>query len=147
MKNIYIVILMVLLAAVPTFAQQKNKKSREEMRKELREFKINYLVQEMELNDEQKAKFIPIYEKMSQERWQLFRETRQLERKVRDNKGSEADYKAVTKAMNNAKERDAEIEKAYDAQFAKFLTAKQIYKMHEAEGEFMRRMHKMRKKK
>ena len=42
--------------------------------------------------------------------------------------------------MNQAKEKGAEIEKNYNEKFGKFLTAKQLYKMKEAEDAFNQRM-------
>ena len=48
--------------------------------------------------------------------------------------------------MTEAKEKDAEIEKKYDAIFSEFLTSKQVYKMKDAEEKFRNKMHEMRHK-
>lgn len=145
MKTIYMMLVMLLVAMVPAYGQKHDKKSKEEMRKEIRDFKIKYLAQEMDLNEEQKEKFVPLYDKMSEERRELYKNARTLERKVRKTKNaSESEYEAAAKAMTEAKDRDVELVKRYDAQFAKFLSAKQIFKMKEAEQEFDRRMRKMR---
>lgn len=145
MKTIYTILLMMLVAIVPAYAQKQDKKSREEMRREIQEFKIRYLAQEMELTDEQKSKFEPLYNRMSTERWQLFQNARRLERKVKkDKNATEADYQAAAKAMTEAKEKDADLMKNYDAQFSKFLSSKQMFKMKESEQEFDKRMRKMR---
>ena len=146
MKKIVYILIMTLLAGVlPGYAQDKPKKSRAEMHKEMVEFKTKYIAQEMELTGEQKEKFAPLYEQMDRERWQLFRETRALEKKLKNDKtATDADYESVVKALNQAKEKGAEIEKNYNEKFQKFLTAKQMYKMKEAEDAFNQRMMKMR---
>lgn len=146
MKKIVYMLIMTLLACIlPGYAQDKPKKSRAEMHKEMVEFKTKYIAQEMELTDEQKEKFAPLYEQMDRERWQLFRETRALEKKLKNDKtATDADYESVVKALNQAKEKGAQIEKNYNEKFQKFLTAKQVYKMKEAEDAFNQRMMKMR---
>lgn len=146
MKKIIYMLIMTLLACIlPGYAQDKPKKSRAEMHKEMVEFKTKYIAQEMELTDEQKEKFAPLYEQMDRERWQLFRETRALEKKLKNDKtATDADYEAAVKAVNEAKEKGAEIEKNYNEKFKKFLSAKQLYKMKEAEDAFNQRMMKMR---
>ncbi len=49
--------------------------------------------------------------------------------------------------MTDAKAKDAEISKRYDEKFSRLLTAKQVYKMKDAEEGFRRKMHEMRHKK
>ena len=144
MKRTILIFTMLLAFLIPAVAQQHGKKSKEEIRKEMREFKMQFLAQEMELKGDQIQKFNALYSQMNDERWRLFRETKALEKKVKESRdASEADYKAATKALTQAKERDAAIEKAYDAKFAKFLTQKQIFKMKAAEEEFRERIRKM----
>ena len=139
------ILVMLAVAMVPAYGQKQEGKSREEMRKEIQEFKIKYLAQEMELTDAQREQFAPLYDRMCTERWKLFQNARQLERKVKRNKeATEADYQAAAKAMTEAREKDADLMKSYDAQFSKFLSAKQMFKMKEAEQEFDKRMRKMR---
>ena len=145
-RKILLLIIVSVAISGTAFAQKKESaKSREEMRKELREFKIKFMAQEMDLNDEQKQQFAEVYGKMSDERIQLFEQTRALERKLKkETSPSEEDYAKVSKAITEAKEKDAEIEKRYDAQFSKFLTSKQIFKMKGAEEKFRQKMSEMR---
>lgn len=141
-------LVMLLAAMAPAYGQKQEGKSREEMRKEIQEFKIKYLAQEMGLTDSQREQFAPLYDRMCTERWKLFQTARQLERKVKRNKdATESDYQAAAKAMTAAREKDADLMKSYDAQFSKFLSAKQMFKMKEAEQEFDKRMRKMRHEK
>ncbi len=147
MKRLFAILLgMLLIFAAPMAAQQK--KGRAEMWKEMQEFKIKFLSQEMELKDNQIKQFSDVYMKMSEEKGALFRETRKLERKLKSNKeATDEDYAAMSKQLTLVKERDAEIDKKYDAQFAEFLSPKQIFKMKAAEEKFREKMHQMRHKK
>ena len=115
------------------------------MMKEITEYKMKFLAQEMDLKEDQKEKFVELYQKMSEERMQNFRRMRQLEDSLKEN-ASEEDYKKASDGIADLKLADARIEKEYDAKFAKFLSQKQIYKMKEAEEKFRRKMHDMRQK-
>lgn len=129
------------------FAQKNKDKSREEMRKELREFKIKFMAQEMDLKEDQQKQFIEVYGKMSDERMQLFEKTKRLEHKIKkEGDASEEEYAKVSKALTEAKEKDTEIEKRYDAEFSKFLSSKQIFLMKSAEEKFRQKMSEMRHK-
>lgn len=123
-------------------------KKREAMRKEMREFKMKFLAQEMELKGDARDEFFDVYGEMDEERGRLFCQTRALERRVRDDKNaSDADYAAASKALAEAKAKDAEIEKKYDAKFATFLTQKQIFKMKCSEEKFRQKLREMHHKK
>lgn len=146
MKKIILLLLACVLVSGSCFAQDNKKKSRQEMWKELQEFKLKFLAQEMELDESQTQKFFDLYNQMSEEKGKIFKETISLERKLRKNpEATDADYEAVSKAITTAKEKDAAIEKKYDQQFSKFLSPKQIYKMKGAEEKFRQQMQKMRK--
>ncbi len=131
------------------FAQDKGKcKTKEEMRQELKEFKMKFLAQEIDLKEDQQKHFFELYDQMMADRMKVYEQTRQLERKVKKDKvASEEDYAALSKAMTEAKAKDAEIEKVYDAKFASVLTNKQIFKLKSAEDKFRKKMQEMRKKK
>lgn len=117
-----------------------------EMAREVQEFKLKFLAQEMELRDDQQKRFFDLYNAMSEEKFKVFTEVRRLESQIKNNpNATEAEYAAVSEAITKAKARDAEIEKKYDDQFSTFLTKKQIFKMKAAEDKFRRKMHEMNK--
>lgn len=147
MRKFLLLLLMITAALTPVLAQH-SVKSHKAMRKEIHEFKLKFLAQEMELKEDQQKKFFELYNRMTDERAKVFRETRALEKKIADSSNvSDADYEEVSKAMTAAKEKDAEIEKRYDEKFRQFLSPKQIFKMKEAEEKFRQKMHEMRHKK
>lgn len=138
----------MLLSVICVFSAnaQKREKPDPKMFREIQEYKMKYLAQEMELKEDQKEKFIETYTQFCDSRHKYFEEMRRLEESVKPN-ASENDYKEVTAKMGDLRLKDAQLEKEYDVKFSKFLTAKQIYKMKEAEEQFRRKMRDMRQKK
>ena len=146
-KQLLLLILFISAAfSFQALAQPKRDSGPDpKMMKEITEYKMKLLAQEMDLKEDQKEKFVELYQKMSEERMQNFRRMRQLEDSLKEN-ASEEDYKKASDGIADLKLADARIEKEYDAKFAKFLSQKQIYKMKEAEEKFRRKMHDMRQK-
>ncbi len=146
-KPLLLILLFFIGCSSAVFAQKQDDKKMKDMMKELREFKIKYIAQEIELKDDQKEVFVELYNEMSDKRMDVMRDAWDMERKLKKNKeATEADYQAATDAMTKAKAKDAEIEKSYDDRFAKILSQKQIFKMKEAENEFRKKISEMRHK-
>lgn len=139
---LFLTLTLVTLGAMagPTPPQRPNS----EQVRELKEFKMKYLAQEMELKEEQKERFASLYDKMMTEKRRLFSKVHEMERKIRANKNaSDEDYAQLSTAMNEARAKELEIDRRYDAEFAKFLTKKQMYQFKEAEGKFRDKMREM----
>ena len=98
-KHVLLLILSVIMAFPLAAQKEGGKRSRAEMRREFKEFKIKYIAQEIELGASQIQEFTELYSQM------------------------------------------------YDEKFSRLLTAKQVYKMKDAEEGFRRKMHEMRHKK
>lgn len=147
MRKLTLLLLLVFAAVIPVCAQHKGK-DRENMRKEIKEYKMKFLAQEMELKDEQQKKFFELYSQMSDERMKVMSERLKLEKKLANNKSAtDEEYKEVMSSIASAKEKEAEIEKKYDEKFSQFLSQKQIFKMKAAEEKFNDRMREMHHKK
>ena len=147
-KHVLLLILSVIMAFPLAAQKDGGKRSRAEMRREFKEFKIKYIAQEIELGASQIQEFTELYSQMEDEKHKVFSATRKLERSVKANKNAtEKDYQSLSEAMTDAKAKDAEISKRYDEKFSRLLTAKQVYKMKDAEEGFRRKMHEMRHKK
>lgn len=115
------------------------------MWKEIQEYKLKFLAQEMELKKDQQQKFFDLYTEMSEKKKALFDGIRQAEEELKNKKDpTEKDYEEASRRITEAKEKDAKIEKEYDAKFSKFLTKQQIYQMKSGEEKFRLKMHKMR---
>ncbi|MDE6272293.1 MAG: hypothetical protein K2M31_04725 [Muribaculaceae bacterium] len=142
MKKILMLLIILFGVSLAVSAHPGGGKPDANKLKELREYKIKYLAQEMELSDAQKPKFVELYNKLCDERLANFKKMRDAENRLKG-KLSDAEYKSQMDIVNDCKVRDSQLVKDYDAKFEKFLSAKQIYKMKEAEETFRNRMHEM----
>lgn len=148
MKKYLLILMMIFGCCVTVFAQNQDRQTKKDMGKELLEFKLKFLAQEINLKEKQQQKFFDLYTRMWEEKHSVFKEAVALKKKVKDNKNAtDADYEAANAAMVKAREMDAAIEKKYDEQFATILTSKQIYQMKNAEEKFRQKLHEMHKKK
>lgn len=141
----YFAIVVLALVGVVSIYAQDGKKSREDMRKEIVEFKIKFLAQEINLQKDQQEKFAELYSQLSQEKKKIFSNAMKLERKLRNSAdATDADYAEASKVMAEARAKDIELDKQYDKKFAAFLTSKQIFQMKSAEEKFRKKMEEMR---
>ncbi len=146
MKKFLLLFLFLISFCGYSFASGDSKHDHhEKMFKEIQEYKIKFLAQEMNLKDAQKEKFAEIYAQYNEALGKNFREIRKLEKQLND-KSSEEDYKKITEKITEFKTRNLELEKEYDAKFSTFLTSKQIYLMKEAQEKFRKKMHEMGRK-
>lgn len=145
MNKIIVFLLLFFTGFSLAFSQNHPKGDIEKRIKEVREYKMKYLAQEMELSETQKIKFFEVYEEMSMAKRSCFKEARDMERKLKKGKDStEDDYRKATEAMNTANAEWAEKEKVFNDKFAEFLTPKQIFKMKEAEESFNAKLKEMK---
>lgn len=146
MRTLLLTLLLSFLGFSIAFADGKKDKSKDEIFREVQEFKMNYLAKEMDLNNDQKTKFFDLYREMTLKRRECMKNARHLERKLRKMENpTEADYQAATEAMSKARTEDAAIEKEYAEKFSQFLTQKQIFKMKEGEEAFRKKMEEMKR--
>ena len=143
------------MVALPLSAQKRHRNGdRAQWHREIREFKLRYLAQEMDLSPDQQQRFVALYDKMQDEKHSVMLEARAAEERLKKIENpTEADYKVASDALSNAREKDAAIDLKYEKQFKTFLSSKQMFKMKEAERKFrdklreMRRQHKPKKTK
>ena len=146
MKFKHLIILLAIIFALPSFAQTPS--NQENKRKEMMEFKLKFLGDEIQLNDSQRKQFDEVYTQMEMERRSIFKKIKAAEKLINENKNAtEADYDRATKEISNAKSQMDQIEKKYAAKFSQFLSKKQIYKLKEAENKFNDTMRKCGNKK
>lgn len=147
MKGKVLLLSMILLLALPSFAQKHTDKDKEAKRKELMEIKLNYLADEMDLQGEKKKQFFEVYSQMESERRKIFKKIKAAEKRISGTKdASENDYEKASNEITEAKNEMAQIEAKYDEKFATFLTKKQIYTMKAAESKFMEKVRGCRDK-
>lgn len=147
MKKVFLIILLILTGIPAIFSQDDDPVKREKMMKEVQEFKMKYLAQEMELSEVQKKKFFELYEEMCESKKECYQEAVVMNRRLKGNKdATEEDYQQVRNAFSQANSKWAGIEKQYDEKFSEFLSQKQIYEMKEAESSFRAKFEEMKHK-
>ena len=145
LRKFGLMMLMIFMSAGLLSAQDNNPEKKEKMFREVREFKMKYLAQEMELSEVQKKKFFELYEEMSDSRRKCYHDAVKMDRELKkDPQASEAEYQKVTDAFAQANAEWAVEEKQYNEKLAEFLTQKQIYKMREAERNYQERVAEMK---
>ena len=126
----------------PMMAEQRGE-NRAEAFKKFMEDKIDYLVHEMKLSENQTEEFEKIYRELQREKFELMKKhtsaARQLRRMKRENPNTtidEALYRQAIEGEYQLNIDDAQLEKLYLEKFSKVLTPKQLYEYLHAEKRF-----------
>ena len=145
MRKLSLLILLLFTVISSVFAHDGDPVKKEKMMRDVQEFKMKYLAQEMELSELQKKKFFELYEEMNESKKDCYQEAIVMDRRLKEEKNaSDEEYQQVRNAFNQANANWAEIEKQYDEKFSEFLSQKQIYKMKEAETNFRAKFDEMK---
>lgn len=146
---VFALVLVSLLTYVGTAgAQRKGPGDHSAMRREVRQYKMKYLAQEIDLKADNQKRFFELYEELEDGRQAIMDEARKLDKQVKaDKNATEEDYARAAEAKSAAKVKVSELDKKFDERFSEFLTGKQVYKLHEAEESFRVKMREMHDKK
>ena len=110
--------------------------------------KHEMIIQELGLTQTQQKQFMPLYEQMEREIYEVNRNARALANEVEKKKNpSDRDYEAAASALSNTRVREGEIEAKYFDKFAKILSKKQLFQLKQAEVKFTREMLSKKRKK
>lgn len=147
MKSKYIIgLLMLLTAFMPELISahgkdnHNNRQQRTEWNREMLQAKIDYISRELDLSDEQKMKFAPIYESMDKEISQLMFQTRKMSKEVyeKGDKATDLELEKASEAMFEMKGKENQVEMKYYKQLKSLLTPRQLFKYKMAERKFNR---------
>lgn len=140
-------LILTIICCLCTFGASlmaQDKCDNSEKYREFKEFKMKFLAQEMELKESQQERFFELYDKMICEKKAAFSKVHQLEKKLRSGKElTNAEYEQYQTLMDEARAKDLEIDKRYNAEFLKVISSKQLYKMKQAEGKFKDKIREM----
>ncbi len=140
-------VLFILLAAVAATAMTAAGR-RGEWAAKMRETRHDFILEKINITAEQKKEFMPLYESMESEIYNVHKSARDQAKKVEAmTSPSDADYQRAADALANAKYQEGQIEKSYYEKYAKILTKKQLFHLKQAEIEFSRNMIQNKKKK
>ena len=143
MKRIaFILILMLALAGTVTAQNNRTK-----FATDMYQAKHEMIIQDLGLTMTQQKQFMPLYEQMEREIYQVNRNARALANEVEKKKNpSDKDYEVAASALSNTRMREGEIEAKYFDKFSKILSKKQLFQLKQTEAKFTREMLKKRKK-
>lgn len=148
MKRIFSIITIVaaaILLALPSSAQRRD---RDDFRKDIREYKHNYLRVKLDMSREQAAKFFEEYDRMEDAVTAINDEARAVEKKIYDAPDgtvTDIEYEMASKTLREAKEKESAIEAEYYGKFAEILTPRQMFELPKAERDFTMQLVKYRK--
>ena len=145
MRKILFLLVLVFTSVGIAFSHEENHEKRDKMFREVQEFKMKYLAQEMDLSEVQKKKFFELYEEMCKSKKECYHDAVEMDRKLKEEKNpTDQEYQQVRNAFNESNTKWSDIEKQYDDKFSEFLTQKQMYKMKEAEQSFRTKLEEMK---
>ena len=137
MKRIVAILTIVLALATAATAQN----SRTKFASDMYQAKHEMIVRELGLTMTQQKQFMPLYEQMEREIYQVNRNARALAKEVENKKNpSDRDYEAAASALSSTRVREGEIEAKYFDKFSKILSKKQLFQLKQAELKFTREM-------
>ncbi len=140
MNRIYLIILFIATVASSALAQPRpTPENRERWKSELRNYKHDFMVRELDLSRDQQSKFFPLYDQMEDSIEQINTDTRELEKRIGDD-ASDIETEAAARALFEQKSREGQLELEYFDSFKTILTPRQLLKFKSAERQFMRRL-------
>lgn len=143
MKKVLAIVIMVL--AITTATAQNN--GRTKFATDMYQAKHEMIIEELGLTPTQQKQFMPLYEQMEREIYQVNRNARALASEVEKKKNpSDKDYEAAASALSRTRTQEGEIEAKYFDKFAKILSKKQLFQLKQTELKFTREMIKKKKK-
>lgn len=144
MKRIVSILILVLAVASAATAQN----GRTKFATDMYQAKHEMIIEELGLTPTQQKQFMPLYEQMEREIYQVNRNARALANEVEKKKNpSDKDYEAAASALSNTRIQEGDIEAKYFEKFSKILTKKQLFQLKQAEMKFTREMLSKKKKK
>ncbi|MCM1354889.1 MAG: Spy/CpxP family protein refolding chaperone [Staphylococcus sp.] len=112
----------------------------------MQQYKNDYIAKKLSLTEEQKAKFMPLYNAMDEEirkaQGEASKLYRQTQKKAKKGDVTNLEYEKAAEALYELKGRENEIEMKYFTDFKKILTPAQLFKLRDAERDFTRQLMK-----
>ncbi len=143
MKKLIVISILALTIATTALAQN----GRTKFATDMYQAKHEMIIQELGLTMTQQKQFMPLYEQMEREIYQVNRNARALANEVEKKKNpTDHDYEAAASALSNTRMREGEIEAKYFEKFSKILSKKQLFQLKQAEVKFTRQMLSKKKK-
>ena len=138
-----IVSILILTIALSSVVMAQN--NRTKFATDMYQAKHEMILQALGLTMTQQKQFMPLYEQMEREIYEVNRNARALANEVEKKKNpSDKDYEAAASALSNTRMREGEIEAKYFDKFAKILSKKQLFLLKQARTYNFTILHKER---
>lgn len=145
MKRLVSILIATLVIAGAVTAQNKG---RSKFATDMYQAKHEMIVEELGLTPSQQKQFMPLYEQMEREIYQVNRNARALADEVEKKKNpSDRDYEVAASALSNTRVQEGDIEAKYFEKFSKILSKKQLFQLKQAERKFTQEMLSKKRKK
>lgn len=151
MKKIVIFLSLLIAACVIPMdadAQRNPGRDRESWMKEIQQFKNDFIAKKLDLNEEQREKFLPLYNSMDEEVRKVQEESEQLYRQTLNKKDEATDleYEKAAEAQYELKGKENVIEMKYFNEYKTILSPQQLFKLKDAEKDFTRELMKQHRR-
>ena len=145
MKRFISILIAVLAISIMTVAQNSN---RSKFATDMYQAKHEMIIEQLGLTQTQQKQFMPRYEQMEREIYQVNRNARALASEVEKKKNpTDRDYEAAASALSNTRVQEGEIEAKYFEKFSKILSKKQLFLLKQTERKFTQEMISKKRKK
>ena len=138
MKRLLTILIATLVIASAVTAQNKG---RSKFATDMYQAKHEMIIEELGLTQTQQKQFMPLYEQMEREIYQVNRNARALANEVEKKKNpSDRDYEVAASALSNTSVQEGDIEAKYFEKFSKILSKKQLFQLKQTERKFTQEM-------
>ena len=139
--------LLTILSVASAFAQTKVSAKHQQWMQEMKQAKLEFMIKELQIKDNQKAKFTEAFNAMEAELCKVRNETNKMRRAVEKKKdATDLEYEKAAEAIVEAKIKEGNIEKKYFDRFKTILSSEQLFRMKKADMKWMKELMKHRKK-
>lgn len=144
MQRILLLIALIIATSSMAFSQDNARGDRDAWMREMQQYKNDFMAKRLDLTPEQKAKFIPLYNRMDSEVRNVIDQTKKMTKEVskKGDAATDLELEKAAEAQFECKAKEAKIEMKYFKEFKQILTPRQLNKIKPAEHAFMKELMK-----
>lgn len=135
-----VILISTLCPLLPAAQDRLSDSDRQRWLSELRTYKHDYLVKELDLTKDQQREFFPLYDKMEDEVERISSETRALEAKADNKDASDLEIENAARTVFEQKRAEGQIEMTYFEKFKEILSPRQLLRLKNAERKFTQQL-------
>lgn len=134
--SIFCAVFAVFVLSARLSAQELNEEDRNRYVTQIRAYKHDYFVKELDLNKEQQNAFFELYDRMEDRIIEISTDVRELENKALSENATPEEIDAAVASLYSQKLREGEIEMEFYEKFKNTLTPRQLVLLKQAERKF-----------